>query len=193
MSLGPGVPASLALRSLPLYGGRGLVATRTFTPGSTVLLDRPLLATDEDSEVLDRVYEAHDALGIRADLCGKDASIDFSLQLLAYCRAPADVRLKVHEMFSPNAHASRESPYVRAAQQYATAVFEAQRRAPAAFASSLLAPLAGLSKEEAAEHVLVWVCNSYAYVKGGGSLLQHGSLVNHCCTGCTRCVPGQRW
>ncbi|KXZ41852.1 hypothetical protein GPECTOR_262g670 [Gonium pectorale] len=171
----------------PPYGN-ALVATRDFAPGDVVLRDAPLLATTEDSQLLDRIYDAHDAVGIRADLLGKDASVDFSLQMLQYAAADDLTRSKLRSLFTPDLRSCADEPYVRAATQYAAQLGSAARHAPGDLAASALAPLARLAPrpDEVARVVLAWVCNCYSTVDGGGALYERGSLVNHCCEGNTR-------
>ncbi|GLC52206.1 hypothetical protein PLESTB_000594800 [Pleodorina starrii] len=166
--------------------GNALVAVHAFAPGDIVLHDRPLIVTTEKTELLDDIFVAHSELGIRADLLGKDASIDFTLQMLQYCAASAEVRAGVLELFTPDTEEFRDEPYVRAARQYA-AQLDRSRQAQVN-SGSVLTPIyaACLGSDEIVRVVLAWVCNSYATRDGGGALYKVGSLVNHCCEGNTR-------
>lgn len=58
-------------------------ACRHFSPGEPVILEDPLLFTDEEDEsgTCDLVYEAHQQFGIRALVDGRDASLDFGQQV----------------------------------------------------------------------------------------------------------------
>ncbi len=60
----------LAYKHVSPFGG-ALVAARSFEPGDEVVRDKPIMMTSEDSDLLDRVYKAHDDFGIRADVLGK--------------------------------------------------------------------------------------------------------------------------
>ncbi|GFR44499.1 hypothetical protein Agub_g5762, partial [Astrephomene gubernaculifera] len=167
--------------------GNSLVAVRSFAPGDVVIRDTPLLAIVEAEEVLDKVYETHSEFCIRADLLGKDASIDFSLQMLQYSSASDHVKGCVKRLFTPDIQQSREEPYVRAARQYADQLSALQTSRPEALACSILGPVVSTcTYDEIVRVVLAWVCNSYATRDGGAALYEHGSLVNHCCEGNTR-------
>jgi hypothetical protein len=170
--------------------GNALVTIRPFVAGEVVLRDRPMLATTETASLLDDIYAAHSQMRIRADLLGKDASIDFSLQLLQFYGATLEVREAVMALFSPNPDDFPDEHYVRAARQYVSQL-EAARSAhfssAEAASHSVLGPIFGnYDAGEIVRVVLTWVCNSYSTLDGGGALFRVGSLVNHCCEGNTR-------
>ncbi len=166
--------------------GNALVTTRPFAAGEVVVVDTPLLETVEDDAVLDSICDTHKQLNIRADLDDKDASLDFSLQLLSFCAADADVQERVLALYSPDPQQFSTEPYVAAAQQYATRLAAAAAEQPEVLADSCLAPVAALPRNMLTRVILAWVCNSYATCNNGGALYEYGSLVNHCCEGNTR-------
>lgn len=166
--------------------GNALVTTRHFAAGEVVVEDIPLLETIEDDAVLDSICDAHKQLHIRADLGDKDASLDFSLQLLSFCAADADVQQRVLALYSPDPEQFPTEPYVIAAQQYALRLATAAVEQSEALAESCLAAVAALPGHTLILVILAWVCNSYATCDNGGALYEYGSLVNHCCEGNTR-------
>lgn len=167
--------------------GNALVACRTFAAGEVVFSEQPMLATLESSDILDDIYATHKDLGIRADLMGKDASIDFTLQMLQYCSADSNIKSAVQQLFTPDISLCRNEPYVNAAFQYAEQLTSAKDEQLEVLSHTVLAPIVvACDTQEIVRVVLAWVCNCYSTRDGGGALYKIASLVNHCCEGNTR-------
>lgn len=60
-----------------------------------VVREQPIMYTCEEGPLVDEVYDVHHQLGLRALVDGRDASLSFSLNLLAYAAADEDAQQQV--------------------------------------------------------------------------------------------------
>lgn len=163
--------------------GTALVATKGFDPGDVIVIEEPLLVAEEEEELIDRISAFHDQHGISAPVGNMDASMDFSLQLLCFCKAPPDVQVKVLQMWSPDHHTFSEEPYVTAAVRYAELMDTAKSKPK--FRESVFAPLIGMERGTAIKVTLTFAMNCHSF-HGNSALFEYGSLIMHSCSGNTR-------